>query len=315
MKSLIFCLFFSPIYAQLPSDNWDNEMVHVDIPSKSGVLMSTFPIYDERWNELNQPLFWKQIMVLHPDSILVNVAATRQIITKIDAKKWNLNSEAAKTMYRDSLRTSHGLASDERLFFTSGKNHFYKFDKVYSSLSRGIMAFERYDVDPWFAQAILLIESPGQLLKSNTGAYGAFQLMPGVARQMGLKVSKGIDERKDFDRSAYAAASLIKRICIPETKRILNSHNIFYNETDLWFRLLVMHVYHAGSKNVRAVVNAINPAEGGQSLITKIWQTSAAGFQNASQNYTQLVLASQMIIHEMVSEHCSKLFDCKDISN
>jgi hypothetical protein len=315
MKSLIFCLFFSPIYNQFPADNWDNEMVHVNIPSKAGVLMSTSAIYNEKWNELNQPNFWKQIMVLHPDSMLVNVAASRQILAKIDSKKWNLKSETEKSIFKDSLRHNFNLPQDERLFFTSGKNHFYKFDKVYGSLSRGIIAFERYEVDPWYAQAILLIESPGQLLKSNTGAYGAFQLMPGVARQMGLQVSKNIDERKDFDRSAYGAASLIRRICIPETKRILTSFNISYQETDLWFRLLVMHVYHAGASNVRAVVNAINPSEGGQALITKIWQTSAGGFQNASQNYTQLVLASQMIIHEMVGAHCTNLFACNEGAN
>lgn len=315
MKSLFFCLFFGPMYAQMPADNWNDEMVHVNIPSKAGVLMSTFPLYDEKWNELNQPLFWKQIMVLHPDSMIVNVAATRQILTKIDSKLWNLKSEENKSHFRDSLRLQFGLKSDERLFFTAGKNHFYKFDKVYSSLSQGILAFERYDVDPWYAQAILLIESPGQLMKSNTGAYGAFQLMPGVARQMGLTVNKTIDERISFDRSAYGAASLLSRICIPEAKRMLKTYNISYNENDLWFRLLVMHVYHAGASNVRAVLESIQPTVGGQELITKIWQTNAKGFGNASQNYTQIVLASQMIIHEMVSENCTGLFECNESQN
>ena len=55
-----------------------------------------------------------------------------------------------------------------------GKKDFYKFDLVYPSLSEGILEFEKNKVDPWYAQAILLIESPGQLKKSRAGAYGPF---------------------------------------------------------------------------------------------------------------------------------------------
>ena len=65
--------------------------------------------------------------------------------------------------------------------------------------------FENNGVDPWYAQAILLIESPAQLKKSVVGAYGAFQLMPSVARSHGIIVNKKIDERKDFNKSAFAA--------------------------------------------------------------------------------------------------------------
>jgi hypothetical protein len=62
--------------------------------------------------------------------------------------------------------------------------------------------------------------------------------------------------------------------------------------------------------NVAAVVNKINPKEGSQELITKMWITSAADFGNNSQNYTQLALASQLILHEMVYEQCDDIFDC-----
>jgi hypothetical protein len=310
MGNIIFCLFFAPVFNLTPTDNWDHEMVQVNVPKKEGVLMSVSSVYNENWDKLNQPNFWKQIMVLHPDSMIINVASTRQILLKVAASNWNNLSETRKNSIKDSLKLANNVSLDERIFCTSGKNHFYKFDLVFNSLSKGIVAFEKFNVDPWYAQSILLIESPGQLLKSNTGAYGPFQLMPAVARHMGLTVNKSIDERKDFDRSAFAAASLIRRICIPETKRILDAHNLTYNESDLWFRLMVMHVYHAGASNVRAVVNAIQPSEGGQDLIKKMWQTSAAGFGNASQNYSQLVLASHMIIHEMVGKQCTSLFDC-----
>jgi hypothetical protein len=41
-----------------------------------------------------------------------------------------------------------------------------------------------------------------------------------------------------------------------------------------------------------------------------MWITSAADFGNNSQNYTQLALASQLILHEMVYEQCDDIFDC-----
>ena len=65
-----------------------------------------------------------------------------------------------------------------------------------------------------------------------------------------------------------------------------------YNETDLWFRLLVLHAYHAGAGNVAGVIKKINPCEGGMGLIQKVWQTTYGGFKNSSQNYSQLVLAA-----------------------
>jgi len=102
--------------------------------------------------------------------------------------------------------------------------------------------------------------------------------MPAVARAQGLTVNSTVDERKDFDRSAYGAARLLSRVCIPEAKKILNAQGLTYNESDLWFRLFVLHVYHAGSMNVNAVVKKINPTVGSQELITKMWQTSAADF-------------------------------------
>lgn len=305
---LVFSAFLTPFYAQLPS--WDHELVEVTNPEKSGILMNSQPLFDGLWDTLPQPAFWKEIMKLSPDSCLINVASNRQIIMKMSNKDWSKQSEARKTIFKDSLKLANNIDSTDKIFVTTGKNDFYKFNEVYPSISNGILAFESQGVDPWYAQAILLIESPGQLKKSSAGAYGAFQLMPGVARAQGLIVNKTTDERKDFNKSAYGAARLINRTCIPEAKRILNDHNIVYNESDLWFRLFVLHVYHAGSMNVRAVVNKINPIEGGQSLIKAMWQTHAASFGNSSQNYTQLALASQFILHDMTKSECVKLFDC-----
>lgn len=304
-------ILFAPamLFAQ-PSASWDHEKIEVYNDESVSTIMHAEALFQDRWDVLPQPQFWKQIMRLSPDSCLINVAADRTILLKMSIKDWSKQTETQKSLFKDSLRVAHGLTAGEPIFVTTGKNDFYKFKEVYPELTKGVEAFERYGVDPWYAQAILLIESPGQLKKSSVGAYGAFQLMPSVARAQGLTVNDKVDERRNFDRSAYAASRLIKRVCIPEAKKILDAHNLSYNETDLWFRLFVLHVYHAGAMNVNAVVKKIDPKEGSQELIKQMWQTSAAGFGNNSQNYTQLALASQLILHEMIYEHCEEIFDC-----
>lgn len=290
--------------------SWDHEKIEVKKGTEQTTLLSAEPIYKEGWHELAQPKFWKQVMQLSPDSCLINIASTREIVAKMSKADWNAQSDKEKNAFRDSIREAYGLDKNERIYMTTGKNDFYKFNKVYPSLSKGVEAFEMNEVDPWYAQAILLIESPGQLKKSRVGAYGAFQLMPGVARAQGLKVNRYVDERKDFERSAYGASRLIKRVCIPEAKRILDAYNLSYNENDLWFRLFVLHVYHAGSVNVQAVVKKINPQKGGQDLIRAMWVNSAAQFGNNSQNYTQLALASQIILDEIIRQDADYILDC-----
>lgn len=290
--------------------SYNHEKIDVVKNDASHILMDASILYQDRWDELPQPKFWKKIMKLSPDSCIINIAASRQILEVTSISKWSKQTDAQKERYKDSLRALHQLNSDERIFITTGKSDFYRFKDVYPSLSLGVEAFERNNVDPWYAQAILLIESPGQLKKSSAGAYGPFQLMPAVARNQGLKVNKTIDERRDFDKSAYAASRLLRTICIPEAKKIISKYNLQYTENDLWFRLLVLHVYHAGALNVAAAVDRINPTSGGQYLITSLWQTTAANFGNNSQNYSQLALASQLILHDMVHEHCDYIYSC-----
>ena len=116
-----------------------------------------------------------------------------------------------------------------------------------------------------------------------------------------------MDERADFDRSAYAASSLIKHICLPYTRQMLDSLHISYNESDLWFRLLVMHSYHAGAGNVRKALFSFMPKEGGMNLIYTLWRTETSRFKSASQNYSQLVLAAMLEMNERVPLHTSNL--------
>ncbi|MDX2359809.1 MAG: hypothetical protein QNK23_03310 [Crocinitomicaceae bacterium] len=312
LKSLISFFLLTTAFVSFaqPDVSWDEEKIEVKKGMEQNTILSASAIIAEGWGDLAQPLFWKQIMELSPDSCLINIAASRVIVGKMSKADWNKQSDLEKGQYRDSIRTAYSLDSEARIFVTTGKSDFYKFEVVYPSISRGIEEFELHGVDPWYAQAILLIESPGQMRKSRVGAYGAFQLMPRVARAQGLIVSKYNDEREDFVRSAYGAARLIRRVCIPEAKKILKAHGLSYDENDVWFRLFVLHVYHAGAGNVSAVVNKINPSEGGQELIKAMWQNTAAQFGNNSQNYSQIALASQLILHEMVYEQCDYILDC-----
>jgi hypothetical protein len=62
--------------------------------------------------------------------------------------------------------------------------------------------------------------------------------------------------------------------------------------------------------NVAAVVNKIQPISGSQQLILDMWQNTAGGFGNNSQNYTQLALAAQLILHEMVYQQCDEITNC-----
>lgn len=297
-------------YNSQPLNNWANEKIMVKKEKNVSTIMHAESIFRDRWDILPQPQFWKQIMLLSPDSCLVNVASNRIVLKKMSIKDWNSQTEEQKSQLKTKLKTEFGINQNEKIFVTTGKNDFYKFKEVYPSLSKGVAAFEKFGVDPWYAQAILLIESPGQLKKSVSGAYGAFQLMPDVARAQGLTVNAKVDERKDFERCAYGSARLLSKVCIPEARKILDKHNLTYNESDLWFRLFVLHVYHAGAGNVSAVINKIQPKMGSQQIILDMWQNTASGFGNNSQNYSQLALAAQLILHDMVYEQCDEISAC-----
>ncbi|MBK7853754.1 MAG: transglycosylase SLT domain-containing protein [Bacteroidetes bacterium] len=170
-------------------------------------------------------------------------------------------------------------------------------------IDKSVEIFIDNGTDPWYAQSILLIESPGRhKAKSYVGANGPFQLMRDVAVHYGLRVNKKMDERTNLSRSAMAAAKLLKNSFIPKVKELLESKGIAYNETDLWFRLLVLHAYHAGPGNVACVINQLNPTEGGVELFKQIWKTECGGFKNESQNYSQIALANILLFDEFVNK-------------
>ena len=313
LSSILFIFLWTGFAANAQKD-FEDHLIEVTLHEQDTALMNfvkTPDLFEERWDTLAQPSFWRFVMKMSPGTSILNVAATRQVLELKPLREWNKFTDDEKEAYRDTLRKKHGLAPDERIFMTTGKSDFYQFEHVFTSISRGVEVFIENETDPWYAQAILMIESPGKMAYSSVGALGPFQLMKSVARNHGLRVDKYVDERKDFDKSAKASAHLIRTACIPEAKRILRKFGIEVegeDEYSLWFRLLVMHCYHAGAGNVEGVLsNVVKPTEGGQSMITTIWHSEYGGFKNASQNYSQLALAALIILDDLILTKCEDI--------
>lgn len=309
-RVILRCIGLSLLPLSGMAQTWINEQIEVKTKNHLTRVMHSDALFMERWVNLPQPQFWRRIMQLSPDSCLVNVARTRQVLATLSNTAWSKKTDAEKAAYKAELKRQFQVDSSEALYVTTGKSDFYRFHEVFPTLGQGIKVFEDNQVDPWFAQAILLIESPAQLRKSISGAYGAFQLMPSVAKNYGLTVNASIDERANFSKSAYAASQLLKQSCIPSARKILNQTEISYSEQELGFRLLVMHVYHAGAGNVAAVVKKINPKTTVMDLIQSMWVTSAASFGNNSQNYSQLALAAQWLLHDYIYSTCDEISPC-----
>jgi hypothetical protein len=70
------------------------------------------------------------------------------------------------------------------------------------------------------------------------------------------------------------------------------------NENELWFKLMVMHIYHAGYSNVQNALFTFRPTEGGLDMICQLWHAKTNRFKSASQNYSQLILAAMLEMNE-----------------
>tara|TARA_B100000768_G_scaffold167134_1_gene171024 strand:+ start:2938 stop:3786 length:849 start_codon:yes stop_codon:yes gene_type:complete len=265
----------------------------------------------ERWDTLAQSKFWKTIITTTKDTCVINIASTRQILDYINKNVWFEQTEKEKKIFKDSVKDYYCLDTNTRLYITTGKKEFYQIEQVIPSLETAINIFQENNVDPWFAQSILLIESPAQLNYSSVGAYGPFQIMKRVARDMGLIVNKHVDERKDFNKSAFAASELLRRICIPQAYRILcNVGGIEPEGDELWFKLFVLHIYHAGTRNVESLLNQLDQPLQGMELIKWMWRNEYGNFKNASQNYSQIAIAAMLTLKDIVLSDCEYIFNC-----
>tara|TARA_B110000027_G_scaffold117429_1_gene128742 strand:- start:4929 stop:5879 length:951 start_codon:yes stop_codon:yes gene_type:complete len=267
-------------------------------------------LFVERWDTLAQSKFWKTVINTTKDTCLINIASNRKILNYIERSVWFNQTESEKKIFKDSVIDYYCLDSNTRLYITTGKKEFYQIEQVIPSIESAIKIFQENSVDPWFAQSILLIESPAQLKYSSKGAYGPFQIMKRVARNMGLIVNKYVDERKDFNKSAYAASELLKRICIPQARRILcEMGDIEPIESELWFKFLVLHIYHAGAKNVESLLAQLDQPIQGMELIKWMWTNEYGNFKNSSQNYSQIAIAAMLTLKDIVVSDCNYIFD------
>ncbi len=260
-------------------------------------------LFAQGWDTLQQVMFWKEVVTLDPQHYIIYSLETREILGYAEAKEWSRMSAAQRKAFQIERCKEYNVSTKNTIVAAQGRKDFYLFEETIPNIAKGIAVFTAEKADPWYAQAILLIESPGSKVKTSySGARGSFQLMPEVAREMGLTVTEEKDDRTDFKKSAQGAARLMRQTCIPQTKAMLNKRGIAFKETDLWFRLLVMHSYHAGAGNVAAALNAINPKSGGIWLIQRLWKTNAAGFQNESQNYSQIALSAILQLANIVAQ-------------
>ena len=307
ISALLFSLTF---YSQNIIDVYCSE------DSCSHTLIDPEMLFIERWDTLPQSKFWKTVINTSKDTCLINIASTREILNSVDRKLWFNQSEDEKKEFKDSLINYFCLDTSTKLYITTGKKEFYQIEEVIPSIASAIEIFLANGVDPWFAQSILLIESPAQLKYSSVGAYGPFQIMKRVARTMGLTVNRYIDERKDFTKSAFAASELLRTICIPQARRILcEMDDIDPNGDELWFKFLVLHIYHAGAKNVESLLSQLDEPIQGMELIQWMWSNEYGNFKNASQNYSQIAIAAMLTLKEIVLSDCDYIFDCNNYNS
>jgi hypothetical protein len=265
--------------------------------------------------------FWLRDIELSSDSFLVVDKKSRKVIDVLH-KSQVLKIETGKNLKELAkiYHYLHKLDSNSQVKFVRGRKEFFNYPKIEPHIGPAEVIFKSVGVDSALARFILLIESPSNpSATSISGARGHFQLMPSVARKYGLVINQYRDDRLNFEKSAVAAAKLMRQYCIPQAQRIALSAGIMVDsstKTELWFRLLVLHVYNAGAGTVAKAVR-IYSADGltGEELIFKLWKTHVGAFGNSSQNYSQVALASHLAYNRYLSNKKSEVYSQSDQNN
>lgn len=276
-----------------------NEVAYLTVPS----------IKNEGWDTMPEVTFWQKIVSLDADSSVANVYASRKLLRTFPKKMIDSLERVGKLeSLRAEVSKEYGLSKGERVMFTAGRKWFYNFSVVQSKIARALHIFDSLGVDPYYAQTVLLIESPGSnTLRSFAGAYGHFQIMPFNARKYGLRVDRYVDEREDFERSAYVSAMLFKETFIPYARLWCNQLGFKADENALWFKLLVMHCYNAGPYGVKSAMNRVPNYNQGSKLIHRLWHTTAPYFPGEAQNYSQLAVACYLAFEKELAANQSIL--------
>jgi membrane-bound lytic murein transglycosylase D len=106
----------------------------------------------------------------------------------------------------------------------------------YFSLIEGILT--EYDLPKELKYLAVIESNLKSSAVSRVGAAGPWQLMPQTARDLGLKVNKNVDERRNYVKSTRAAALYLKDL---------------YNQLGDW--LLVIAAYNTGTAHVNHAIH------------------------------------------------------------
>jgi len=253
-------------------------------------------------------IFWMRDIMLSADSFLVVNQTTRQVIDVVHKNAIQKIDRVQNLTSLGSLYAlKHAVPLNHKIKFVRGRKEFFNYSVVGPKLKVANSVFASVGVNPMVSQLLLLIESPSNHKGvSHSGAAGHFQIMPSVARKYGLRIRNGVDDRLIFSKSAYAAARLVKEYCVPQAKRICIKNNIAFNTDALWFNLLVLHIYNAGAGTVATAVKHVTGIDNGNELIKRLWHTNIGAFQNSSQNYSQVCLASYLGYKEFLKSNGGK---------
>ncbi len=142
---------------------------------KNHTILVDSGLFESGWDRLPQVNFWKSLMNIKADSSLISVYGSREILQCVPTRQWNSKPTVEREYLRDSLKRNLGFSPETRILQTEGRSGYYLVDEVLDHITKSIEVFEENGVDPFYAQAILLIESPGRLSgRSPVGAYGPF---------------------------------------------------------------------------------------------------------------------------------------------
>lgn len=87
MRSLlIFTFFFLTKLLIAQQFSWSDEKIIVTANGTKNTLLHVEKIFADRWDELAQTIFCQKIMLLSPDTCIINVASTRQILGYMSVK-------------------------------------------------------------------------------------------------------------------------------------------------------------------------------------------------------------------------------------